>query len=231
MSGLAGAVLLLLLVLLAAFAWWRFYFFHRNPPRVPPPGQSPVCPADGLIVYDEVVALAPDAGDAYHRRVSAAFGAQGRWQVIATYLGIFDVHVVRAPVAGTLRLHRMAALGAQNASMGGAFVFAALRRPLPVGHRGYLEKNEFLGVEIQGLNGRPRVLLVLMADWWIDQIVALVQDGAQVERGQVIGRIKMGSQVDLWAPEGCLLPLLRCGERASAGDRLLARWCEAGLPV
>lgn len=30
--------------------------------------------------------------------------------------------------------------------------------------------------------------------------VPLIEDGQMVERGQTIGRIRMGSQVDVWAP-------------------------------
>lgn len=214
-----AALLTLLALLLAAFVAWRFWYFHRNPPRTAPPGRDPVCPADGRILYIEQVELRPDAPDPYHRRVQQAFGVEGAWQVIATYLGILDVHVVRAPVAGRLRLVPIDAIGA-NVSMGQSFLYAALRRPLPLGQRGYLEKNEFLGVEIRG---EQTVLLVLMADWWIDQIVPLVDDGIEVQRGQVIGRIQMGSQVDLWAPAGTLLPLRQVGERTAAGSSVIAR--------
>ena len=215
----ALALLAVLSALLVLFAWWRFYFFHRNPARTAPAGSAPVCPADGTIIYIDEVELSAPVRDAYHRRVQQAFAVNGRWNVIATYLGIFDVHVVRAPVAGVLRFRRMAPAGA-NASMGASFFFAALRRPLPVGRRGYMDKNEFLGVEIAG---EVRVLLVLMADWWIDQIVPLVADGARVERGEVIGKIRMGSQVDLWSESGVLIPLRDIGERARAGETTIAR--------
>jgi len=215
---LAWIALGLLAALVIAFGWWRFRYFHRDPTRVIPVGADPVCPADGRILYLDDIELHADAPDAYHRRVQAAFGVEGRWTVIATYLGIFDVHGVRAPIAGTVRLHHIEPIG-DNASMGGSFVWAALRRPLPIGKRGYLHKNEFLGVEIAG---DQRILLVLMADWWIDQIVPLVDDGARVERGQVIGKIQMGSQVDLWAPAGQLAPVRQVGERVSAGDTVIA---------
>jgi len=210
----------LLVLLLAAFVAWRFWFFHRNPPRPIAVGTDPVCPADGRILYVEQVELRPDTPDPYHRRVQQAFGISGPWSVIATYLGILDVHLVRAPLAGTLRLYPIQAIGA-NISMGQSFIFAALRRPLPLGQRGYLDKNEFLGVEISA--GAQRVLLVLMADWWIDQIVPLVDDGLQVERGQVIAKIQMGSQVDLWSPAGALTPLRAVGDRVEAGSGVIAR--------
>ncbi|MEO8227548.1 MAG: phosphatidylserine decarboxylase [Gemmatimonadota bacterium] len=207
---------LLLIALISAFVWWRFYFFHRNPARRSPPGNDPVCAADGRIVYIEPVVL-PDGANAYHQRVGAVFDLAGPWTVIATYLGIFDVHVVRAPMAGRVRLHRIEPIG-DNTSMGRSFIYAALRRPLPAGQRAYLDKNEFLGVDIEG---DGRILLVLMADWWIDQITPLVEDGAWIERGQAIGKILMGSQVDVWVPEGSIKPAPVTGDRVRAGEMVL----------
>lgn len=206
------------------FGWWRFFFFHRNPPRIVPPGTDPVCPADGRILYVETVDMgrAPAADQQrplqeYHRRVQEVFPIAGRWNVAATYLGILDVHVVRAPIAGRVRLRPIAPVGG-NASMGMSFLFAAARRPLPVGRRDYLGKNEFLGVEIEG---DIRMLVVLMADWWIDQIVPFIEDGETVERGQAIGRIRMGSQVDVWGPADRFLPARRPVERVRAGESVL----------
>jgi len=212
-----------LAALLLAFVWWRFHFFHRNPTRVIPPGRGVLAPADGRVLYCEEVDL--DRGAAlqpYHQRVQEAFAATGPWTVVATYLSIFDVHVVRAPVAGRVRLRQIAPIGA-NQSMGASFLYSALRRPLPVGKRGYADKNEFLGVELLAPgDSAPRLLLVLMADWWIDQIVAYVSDGAEVERGQVIAKIQMGSQVDLWATAGSLSVLEQRGDRVKAGETVLA---------
>jgi phosphatidylserine decarboxylase len=208
-----------LFLLIAAFAWWRFYFFHRNPSRVPPSGTTPVCPADGRILYVEDVMLREATPNLYHQRVHEAFGAQGTWTVVATYLSIFDVHFVRAPIAGRVRLHHMSPID-ENLSMGGSFFTAALRRPLPLGQRAYMEKNEFLGLSIEG---DIHVLLVLMADWWIDQIYALVDDGEVVTRGQLLGKIQMGSQVDVWIPTTLASSLPRVGDRVRAGETLLTQ--------
>lgn len=204
--------------LVTAFIWWRFHFFHRNPPRVPPPGEDPLCPADGRILYVDDVELTADAPDPYHQRVRAAFDLQGRWTVVATYLSIFDVHFVRSPIAGRVRLHHVAPVS-ENLSMGGSFVYAALRRPLPLDRRDYTQKNEFLGASVEG--GALRILLVLMADWWIDQIVILVEDGEYVERGQVLGKIQMGSQVDLWAPAGELTGIPGPSVAVRAGETVI----------
>lgn len=212
-AGLTSAVL----VFVAAFVWWRFYFFHRNPSRAIPSGVTPLSPADGRILYVEDVTLFPDAVNRYHQRVQQAFAVGGQWTVIATYLSIFDAHFVRSPIAGRVRLHHVDAVD-ENHSMGGSFFLAALRRPLPLGRRGYTEKNEFLGVSVEG---EAQVLLVLMADWWIDQIYALVDDGDEVTRGQVIGKIQMGSQVDLWVPTGTIACPPAIGDVVRAGETVL----------
>ncbi len=218
LAGVLGALLL-------AFGWWRFHFFHRNPTRVIPPGRGVLAPADGRVLYCDEIDLDLDAGatlQPYHQRVREAFAATGPWTVVATYLSIFDVHVVRAPVAGRVRLRQLDPIGA-NQSMGASFLYSALRRPLPVGKRGYADKNEFLGLELLAPgDSAPRLLLVLMADWWIDQIVAYVSDGAEVERGQVIAKIQMGSQVDLWATAGSLELRRQRGDRVKAGETVLA---------
>ena len=75
---IAGAWFALPLFLLAVFC---LYFF-RDPEREIPPGPVAVSPADG-----KVVAVQPDG--AGHNRVSI-------------FLNIFDVHVNRTPIAGTI---------------------------------------------------------------------------------------------------------------------------------
>jgi phosphatidylserine decarboxylase len=204
-------------VLVVMFGWWRFYFFHRNPTRTILPGTDPVSAADGQILYVDEVDMAPAGCDGYFGRVQEVFEIAGRWRVVATYLGILDVHVVRAPIAGTVRIRHMEPIGA-NKSMGASFLFAAAARPLPLARRGYLHKNEFLGVEI---NGDARMLVVLMADWWIDQIVMFIQDGQAVTRGQVIGKIQMGSQVDVWGIARHFVTTRNVGERVRAGETQL----------
>ena len=219
----AGAVVLVA-ALAAAFGWWRFHFFHRNPGRVAPPGADPVCSADGRILYVEDVELAGAAANPYHERVRTAFAVQGSWTVVATYLSIFDVHYVRSPIAGRVRLHHVAPVAA-NLSMGASFLYAALRRPLPLTRRDYTEKNEFLGVSVEG--DGLRILLVLMADWWIDQIITCVEDGETVQRGQVIGKIQMGSQVDAWVRAGTLTAIPQPPAAVRAGETVLGVRTEA----
>ncbi len=213
-------VVVALLTLLAAFGFWRYYFFHRSPERSIPPGDEVLSPADGRILYLDCAELpASNLANRYQQRVSAAFAGQGSWQIAATYLSIFDVHSVRAPVSGRVRLRHLEPIGNANLSMGKGFLFAALRRPLPIGYRGYADKNELLAVEF---SGPQPAIVVMMADWWIDQIHSYVQDGDEVERGQLIGKIQMGSQVDLWLPSDSQEMRAEVGARVRAGETIMA---------
>lgn len=60
-----------------------------------------------------------------------------------------------------------------------------------------------------------------MADWWVDQIDCWVKDGDVVERGQPLAKIHMGSQVDLWVPEGSCVLLRAVGDKVKAGLSVL----------
>lgn len=187
----------------AVWAWWRFVYFHRNPNRVCPPGDDLVCPADGRIIYSEVVDFdpplpepRPGGAPGYFDRVRSTWNLRGNWSVIATYLSIFDVHFVRSPLSGRVRYRNIPVVG-RNLSMEWPMVAAILKRPLPWGRRGYCDKNEILCVSIEG---DIPVVLVLLADWWIRQIETFVPEGAWIERGQVLAHIHMGSQVDVWVP-------------------------------
>lgn len=190
-------------LLVVVWVCWRFVYFHRDPKRVCPAGDDLVCPADGRIIYSQAVDFdallseaRPGGAPSYFDRVRSTWNLSGTWSVIATYLSIFDVHFVRSPLSGRVRYHSIPVVG-RNLSMEWPMVAAILKRPLPLGRRGYCDKNEILCVSIEG---DIPVVLVLMADWWIRQIETFVAEEAWIERGQVLAHIRMGSQVDVWVP-------------------------------
>jgi len=71
--------------------------------------------------------------------------------VIATYLGIFDVHGRCARLSPAFLRLRTGNRWATTSRWAPAFFFAALRRPLPADDgAAYMKRNEFLGVEREG---------------------------------------------------------------------------------
>lgn len=171
--------LALLPFLLAAFC---LYFF-RDPEREIPQGPVAVSPADG-----KVVAVRPEGPS--QRRVSI-------------FLNIFDVHVNRTPIAGTItevQYHK------------GRFLVASKEQASI--------QNEQNTVVVED-NG-TRVVFKQIAGLIARRIVFNKKPGDRVATGERVGLIKFGSRVDvMFGPEWDIL--VREGMRVAAGSSILAR--------
>jgi phosphatidylserine decarboxylase len=167
------------LFILAAFC---LYFF-RDPERQIPPGPVAVSPADG-----KVVAVRPE-------------GASG--QRVSIFLNIFDVHVNRTPIGGTITRVQY---------QKGRFLVAS-RELASIA-------NEQNTVVVEG-NG-TRVVFKQIAGLIARRIVCTKKPGDNVAAGERIGLIKFGSRVDVvLGPEWDIL--VREGMHVAAGSSILAR--------
>ncbi len=166
------------LFLLAAFC---LYFF-RDPERRIPSGPVAVSPADGTIV-----AVRPEGAST--KRVSI-------------FLNIFDVHVNRTPIAGTItavQYHK------------GRFLVASKEKASV--------ENEQNTVVVEG--GGTRVLFSQIAGLIARRIVFTKKPGDRVTAGERIGLIKFGSRVDVvFGPEWDVV--VSEGMHVSAGSSVLA---------
>jgi phosphatidylserine decarboxylase len=162
-------------------------FFFRDPERtVPADPALVVSPADGRVTAIET--LAP----------GAEFGKR-----ISIFLSIFDVHVNRAPVSGTVR---------EIDYRRGRFT-NALRANSAV-------NNEQNVVRIEG--EQPPVTFAQIAGAIARRIVFHPKVGDHVERGQRVGLIKFGSRVDVLL-SGDSEVLVARGQHVSGGCSALAR--------
>ncbi|MCS6985954.1 MAG: phosphatidylserine decarboxylase [Sphingomonadaceae bacterium] len=200
----AGAALVALLLgwtplfWLLAGAAGACAFFFRDPERVPSwePGVL-LSPADGLVVRIAQADVPPE--------LSGPGGLEpGRRLRISVFLSVFDVHVNRTPVAGTVRY-----LGWVRGAHGDA------------GHDAASDMNERAHMVLEALDG-TRVGVTQVAGLVARRIVRFVHEGAMLAAGQRFGLIRFGSRVDLWCPPG-YEPVVRPGQRAVAGETVLAR--------
>jgi phosphatidylserine decarboxylase len=183
---LAGAWFSAPLWLLAAFC---LYFF-RDPERAIPPGPVAVAPADG-----KVVAVHPES--AFVNRVSI-------------FLNIFDVHVNRAPIAGTVC----------NVEYRKGLFLVASREECSA-------RNEQNIITLQG--DGTCVIFKQIAGLIARRIVCHKKQGDHVNKGERIGFIKFGSRVDvLFGPEWEIL--VRPGMRVRAGSSVIARRLDVDTP-
>ena len=190
----------LLVVIFAGFGWWCLTtiatlltvftaWFFRNPERHPPEGEKKVvAPADGKVIFIGPVAD-PRCGSEPFTKISI-------------FMNVFNVHVNRVPVGGTV-IDRF-----YNA---GRFLNAALDKAA-------LE-NEQAGLVVQTDDGQ-KVLFIQIAGLIARRIVTYPVVGDRVERGRRYGLIRFGSRVDIYLPPGTRIDA-RLGDITVAGETVL----------
>ncbi|MDP2082983.1 MAG: phosphatidylserine decarboxylase [Pseudotabrizicola sp.] len=171
---------------------WCYYFF-RDPKRSVPQGAGIlVSPADGVISLIECAVPPEELG----------MGPEALVRV-SVFMNVFNCHVNRAPIAGTIGAMGYRPGKFLNASLDKASVDNernSLRIDLPDGR-------QIAVVQIAGLVAR-RIM------WW-------VSEGQGMRTGERFGLIRFGSRVDVYLPEG-VTPQVAIGQTMVAGETVLA---------
>ena len=175
---------------------WCIAFF-RDPERTPPAGDNRlVSPADGKLL-PTVEAVPPEElglGPAPRRRLSI-------------FMDVFNVHVNRMPLAGTVTALAYRPGKFFNASFDKASVHNE-RMALRLRPRGAtVPENDIAVVQIAGLVAR--------------RIVCDAKDGDFVERGARYGMIRFGSRLDIYLPPAAKI-IVQDGSVTVAGETVLA---------
>ena len=196
------------------------YRFYRDPDRHAPltPGLV-ISPADGQVLYVRrsrggTLPVSTKGGHQYllQELTKTALEAD-QATVIGIGMSFLDVHVNRAPITGRI---------AKQQHFPG--LFGSLRRPEMV------FRNERLTTIIESDDWQ--VAVVQIASRLVRQIVSFVQEGQAVTRGERIGVIRFGSQVDLVLPSRADLRVtVRAGDRLTAGKSVVATIQPASLYV
>ena len=182
-------------VVLGVLAIWLLVFF-RDPAREGPRGDTVViAPADGKIVgvveTDEPMYL------------------KTRALRVSIFMSVFDVHVNRYPVSGTIELAHYNP---------GKFLHAAKEKASL--------DNEQSSVGLRGRRGP--VLVRQIAGSIARRIVTDGRVGDAVAQGARLGMIRFGSRVDVFLPVSAA-PKVRVqpGDRVAAGSTVLAEYGSA----
>lgn len=195
---------------LAALAGLLIVFF-RDPDRPPPSREDViVSPADGRVVYVRPVQpgqlpLATKKGRTYAlRELAGTTLGDGCAIAIGISMNLSDVHVNRAPVGGRIRLVEHA-----------PGTFGSLRNPE------MLLTNERVTTVIE--DGDLEIAIVQIASRLVRRIVTFVSEGDLLGRGQRIGAIRFGSQVDLIITASPQITVaVQAGDRVVAGQTIMA---------
>ena len=163
--------------------------FFRDPERrVPSDPRAIVSPADGKVV----------------RIVDLPAGSPLGARQVSIFLSVFDVHVNRSPIAGTVT---------EVAYNKGKFL-AAWDEKASLDN----EQNRVTVVD-----GERRVVFTQIAGLIARRIVFRKKVGERVERGERVGMIKFGSRTDIFVPADVTIDV-KVGDRVKGGLSVIGRW-------
>ena len=184
----------LAVILLALFIFLLFFF--RDPTRkIPDEPSVVVSPADGKIVEIKQLDDCP--------------ALPGPVLKIGIFLSVFNAHVNRSPVAGTVAVLNYAP---------GKF-YNALRSKAAD-----LNESNSVILDCPDIPGR-RLLVKQIAGVLARRIVCRCKPGEQLARGQRFGMIKFGSRTELYLPYSEHLHLqVSQGQKVKAGSSVLLRY-------
>jgi phosphatidylserine decarboxylase len=176
---------------LIATAWCTYFF--RDPNRVTPIREGLiVSPADGIV--QKIAKCVPpselDLGVAERTRISI-------------FLNVFNVHVNRIPIEGSIsKLHYHS----------GKFFNAALDKAS--------EENERQAIKLTTPDGLT-IGVVQIAGLVARRILCDLKEGQSVKTGERFGIIRFGSRVDVYLPPD-VTPMVIEGQCATGGETILA---------
>lgn len=182
--GLIGLVLTL----------WCIFFF-RDPERViPSDADAIISPADGVVTKIEYGVNAPD---------DLGYDDK-KWNKMSIFLNVFNVHVNRTPVAGTIT---------KVSYKAGKFLSANVAEAS--------SENERNSVVVKTDKG-DEIIFVQVAGLVARRIVSDIKEGQEVKAGDRYGIIRFGSRADLYFPENVEIKSM-LGQTMIGGETIIAR--------
>ena len=173
-------------VLLALY----FMYFFRNPRRRPPTDDSLlVSPADGTVVGIEEVDEDTDLNQ--------------KCRKVIIFLSIFDAHVNRAPLPGTIDFQQYTC---------GRF------RPAYKDGVGYENERYSIGIH----STRTDILVNIIAGVLARRIVSWVTLGDELQHGQLYGMIKFGSCAEIYVRDNVEITVKK-GDKVRGGESVIGR--------
>ncbi len=181
-------------------ALYVMYFF-RDPSRPLPDGEHvAVSAADGVVVDISRMTIEDFGGKGAGQDVGESLR-------IAVFMNVFNVHVNRTPLTGTV----VATAHKPGKKMNAMNERAAL-------------ENEYGDTDVKTAFGPLRIRQI--AGLIARRVVTRVSAGDSLGKGDRIGLIRFGSRVDVYLPAG-FEPSVSLGEKVKAGETVIARTDES----
>ncbi|MCC7573706.1 MAG: phosphatidylserine decarboxylase [Candidatus Methanofastidiosum sp.] len=180
--------------------------FYRDPQRsIPIENGIIISPADGTVISIDIVksgdnpVTIKNGKEIYLTELKGII--EGNYTMVAIFMGPFDVHINRAPISGQVR-DTIYLEGSHLPAFGNV-----------------LTENER---NIVVIDGDVRVVTVQIAGTLARRIECYVNEGQNLNIGDKIGIIKLGSQVVVMYPSDSLT-IIKEGDKLKAGETIIAK--------
>tara|TARA_B100000767_G_scaffold264184_1_gene278772 strand:- start:140 stop:790 length:651 start_codon:yes stop_codon:yes gene_type:complete len=171
---------------------WVYYFF-RDPERFPVNDDSfLVSPADGLVID-----ISERTGPMELQLENTSYTK------ISIFMNVFNCHVNRTPLTGTIE---------EISYKPGKFLNASLDKASDENERNYYK--------IKCTKSGEEIIIVQIAGLIARRIVCEVEQGQSLKQGDRIGMIRFGSRVDIFFKNKNILA--KIGQNVVAGESLIA---------
>ena len=171
---------------------WVYYFF-RDPERISINDDNYfVSPADGMISQITEISGPTELGL-----------ENNSFQRVSIFMNVFDCHVNRTPISGTVE---------EILYQPGKFLNASLDKASDENERNYYRIKTIKGDEI---------IITQIAGLIARRIVCEVSEKQNLKQGERIGMIRFGSRVDIYLNNKKIL--CKVGQKVTSGESLLAQ--------
>lgn len=221
--------IIIVAVVAAAIVYWRYVWFFRNPERVAPAGDNIVSPVDGTVVYvkevnpgEDVLVIKQGIVAKIEDIVKSEISAPKL--LIGTFMSPFDVHYNRSPLSGKISAITHYPSNSGNIAMTWMHLRTLLKLEPYYKDSVHVLQNER---KVTRFAGRFRgedisCYVVQIGGGHVHGIDSFFPVGADLQKGEVFGMIRIGSQVDVIVPR---LPgmtvKVRPGDTIRAGETVL----------
>lgn len=198
-------------IVFIVFVGLFFFRFFGNPKRVIPGGMNDiVAPADGRIIYikelevNQTPVSIKKMRVAHISEITKTDILSQPCYLIGIAMTLFDVHYNRAPIDGEIILVKH--------TDGPAIGLNTPESTL------INERNTIVFKRADGIMAG----IVQIAARMVHRCIIMSKEGYQVKRGEIIGKIRWGSQTDLVIPRNTNI-MVREGEQVYAGSTIIGK--------
>jgi phosphatidylserine decarboxylase len=214
-----------LLIILIIYCYWRFFFFYRDPDRNVPSGNNIVSPADGTIVYIKIIdndvvpiSIKKNRSIKLEEIFKCKINSLEKSYLVGIFMHPTNVHVNRAPISG--KVEKITYTKSKNLPMTIMWWRVLLGMKPYEQYSNHVLQNERNTIFFQS---NIPVFVVQIADIYVNKIECWVSEQQEIQKGQRIGMIKMGSQVDMLFPSKNVSEIVvKVGQKVKAGETIIA---------